>query len=108
MTWLLLPYIPSQHKGVKVKSKRTQPNWAQTLEIWPNLHQKRQTRPNPVDLQTKANFQRVLSPRFLTTMSVSNPFEFDLKVTEILRLIYTLTETKLFFFNKSFYFCSQY
>jgi hypothetical protein len=37
-------------------------------------------------------------------MSVSNPFEFDLKVTEILRLIYTLTETKLFFFNKSFYF----
>jgi hypothetical protein len=44
------------------------------------------------------------SPRFLTTMSVSNPFEFDLKVTEILRLIYTLTETKLFFFNKSFYF----
>ena len=38
MMWLLLPYIPSQHKSVEVTS--TQPNWAQTLEFSPTCIKK--------------------------------------------------------------------
>ena len=40
MMWLLLPYIPSLHKSVEVKSTRTQPNWAHTLEFGPTCIKK--------------------------------------------------------------------